>query len=187
MPSIMPTVAGSCTATSSPRTSCCAEQHAVVADFGIARAIVAAGGEKMTATGLVIGTPAYMSPEQRAGSKNLDARSNLYSLGCVLYEMLAGQPPFIGPTAESLAHQHLSVTKDRNFLSHPIERRPLPATRQRLTPPAWTRRITPAATRNSARHTAQRTLANPSSRSPQSRNFPTTSATTGRSGPCVGS
>ena len=83
--------------------------HAVVADFGIARAISAAGGEKLTETGLALGTPAYMSPEQAAGSKDLDGRSDLYSLGCVLYEMLAGQPPFTGPTLESLAHQHLTV------------------------------------------------------------------------------
>ena len=85
------------------------EQHAVVADFGIARAIAAAGGETLTASGLAIGTPAYASPEQVAGNSNLDGRSDIYSLGCVLYEMLAGQPPFSGPTAESLSHQHLSV------------------------------------------------------------------------------
>src|SRR6266516_3687649 len=83
--------------------------HAVVSDFGIARAITAAGGEKLTETGIALGTPAYMSPEQAAGSKDLDGRSDLYSLGCVLYEMLAGQPPFTGPTLESVAHQHLSV------------------------------------------------------------------------------
>jgi hypothetical protein len=83
--------------------------HAVVADFGIARAISAAGGENLTETGIALGTPAYMSPEQAAGSKELDGRSDLYSLGCVLYEMLAGQPPFTGPTVQSLTHQHLTV------------------------------------------------------------------------------
>jgi serine/threonine-protein kinase len=92
-----------------PENILLAEQHAMVADFGIARAIQAAGGDKLTATGVVIGTPAYMSPEQTAGSRQLDGRSDQYSLGCVLYEMLAGQPPFTGPTVESLAHQHLSV------------------------------------------------------------------------------
>jgi len=81
--------------------------HAVVADFGIARA--AAGGAKLTETGLTLGTPLYMSPEQAIGGGELDGRSDQYSLGCVLYEMLAGQPPFTGPTGESLVHQHLSV------------------------------------------------------------------------------
>jgi len=83
--------------------------HAVVADFGIAKAISAAGGEKLTDTGLAIGTPMYMSPEQAAGSKELDGRSDLYALGCVLFEMLAGQPPFTGPTVESVIHQHIAV------------------------------------------------------------------------------
>ncbi len=83
--------------------------HAVVADFGIAKAISAAGGQSLTRTGMSIGTPQYMSPEQAAGEGDLDGRSDLYSLACVLYEMLAGQPPFSGATAESLVHQHLVV------------------------------------------------------------------------------
>ena len=85
------------------------EGHAVVADFGIARAIHAAGGEQLTETGLAVGTPAYMSPEQAMGSKELDGRSDLYSLGCVLYEMLAGEPPFTGATVESIVHQQIAV------------------------------------------------------------------------------
>ena len=87
--------------------------HAVVADFGIARAVGSAATEKLTQTGIAVGTPVYMSPEQAAGSKELDGRSDLYSLGCVLYEMLAGQPPFTGPTVESIVHQHL-VTEPPN-------------------------------------------------------------------------
>jgi len=73
--------------------------HAVVADFGIARAITPVSGEQLTATAVAIGTPAYMSPEQAVGESQLDARSDLYSLACVVYEMLAGAPPFTGPTA----------------------------------------------------------------------------------------
>ena len=92
-----------------PENILLAEQHALVSDFGIARAVAAAGGEKLTATGLAFGTPAYMSPEQAAGTQEVDGRSDQYSLACVLYEMLAGQPPFTGSTAASLVYQHLSV------------------------------------------------------------------------------
>src|SRR5690348_816970 len=83
--------------------------HAVVSDFGIARAISAAGGPRLTNTGIAVGTPAYMSPEQAAGEDALDGRSDVYSLACVLHEMLAGRPPFTGPTAESVLHQHLTA------------------------------------------------------------------------------
>ena len=83
--------------------------HAVVADFGIARAISAAGGERLTETGFSVGTPHYMSPEQAAGGRDLDGRSDVYSLGCVLYEMLGGQPPFTGATADGIVRQHLTV------------------------------------------------------------------------------
>jgi serine/threonine protein kinase/tetratricopeptide (TPR) repeat protein len=83
--------------------------HAVVADFGIARAINAASGANLTATGLAIGTPVYMSPEQASGEQDLDGRSDLYSLGCVLYEMLAGQPPFTGLTTDGVIRQHLTA------------------------------------------------------------------------------
>jgi serine/threonine protein kinase/tetratricopeptide (TPR) repeat protein len=76
--------------------------HAVVADFGIARAASTAGGDKLTETGLAIGTPAYMSPEQATGERDLDARSDLYALGSVLYEMLAGEPPYTGPSAQAI-------------------------------------------------------------------------------------
>ncbi|MEP6731192.1 MAG: protein kinase [bacterium] len=73
--------------------------HAIVADFGIARAMTVVAGDRLTQTGMAIGTPKYMSPEQSFGDIDLDGRSDLYSLGCVLYEMLAGEPPYSGPTA----------------------------------------------------------------------------------------
>jgi eukaryotic-like serine/threonine-protein kinase len=77
----------------------------VVADFGIAKALDAAGGEKLTQTGLSLGTPAYMSPEQATGS-GVDARSDVYSLACVLYEMLVGDPPFLGSSARAVMARH---------------------------------------------------------------------------------
>ena len=92
-----------------PENILLADGQAMVADFGIARAVSASGGEKLTGTGMVLGSPPYMSPEQIAGRADVDGRSDLYSLGCTLYEMLAGQPPFVGPP-ETLAHQHLHLT-----------------------------------------------------------------------------
>ena len=82
--------------------------HAVVADFGIARAVSAAGDATLTGTGIAIGTPVYMSPEQASGSRHVDGRSDLYSLGCVLYEMLSGEPPYGGRTAEAILAKKLS-------------------------------------------------------------------------------
>jgi len=83
------------------------EGQAVVADFGIARALRVAGGERLTETGLSLGTPHYMSPEQATGTQELDGRSDVYSLACVLYEMLAGDPPFLGPTAPAIIARQL--------------------------------------------------------------------------------
>ncbi|HEU4954776.1 MAG TPA: protein kinase, partial [Gemmatimonadales bacterium] len=80
--------------------------QAVVADFGVARGISAAGSDRLTETGLALGTPAYMSPEQAAAGRQLDGRSDLYAFGCVLYEMLAGQPPFTAPTPQGLLARH---------------------------------------------------------------------------------
>jgi serine/threonine protein kinase len=79
--------------------------HAIVADFGIAQAVSESGGERLTQTGIVLGTPLYMSPEQSNGDP-VDARSDLYALGCLVYEMLAGVPPFSGPTALVLMARH---------------------------------------------------------------------------------
>ena len=76
--------------------------NTLVADFGLARAVGSEAAEQLTATGISVGTPEYMSPEQITGSTDLDARSDIYSLGCVLYEMLAGEPPFTGRTSQAV-------------------------------------------------------------------------------------
>ncbi len=83
-----------------------ADGKACLSDFGIARAIVRATGDSVTTMGMLRGTPGYMSPEQASGERDLDARSDVYSLACVTYEMIAGIPPFIGPTAQSIIAQH---------------------------------------------------------------------------------
>lgn len=80
--------------------------HAIVADFGIARALSSAGAESLTQTGTSVGTPAYMSPEQSAGDPNVDGRADIYSLGCVLYELLVGQIPFTGATPQQIMARH---------------------------------------------------------------------------------
>src|SRR5687767_879074 len=82
--------------------------HALVADFGIALAVQQAGGQRMTQTGLSLGTPQYMSPEQAMGERAIDARTDVYSLGALTYEMLTGEPPFTGPTVQAIVAKVLS-------------------------------------------------------------------------------
>jgi len=82
--------------------------EAMVTDFGIAKAFAAGGQETLTSTGLRVGTPAYMSPEQASGDIDLDGRSDIYSLGCVLYEMLAGERPFRGPSAQAILFKQVT-------------------------------------------------------------------------------
>lgn len=99
--------------------------HALVADFGIALAASSAGS-RMTETGMSLGTPHYMSPEQAMGERDLDARSDIYALGCVLYEMLTGQPPFTGPTAQAIVakvitEQPVAPSKLRRTVSHNLD------------------------------------------------------------------
>jgi serine/threonine-protein kinase len=85
------------------------ESHALVADFGIARALEGSE-EALTSTGMAIGTPAYMSPEQASGSREVDGRTDVYALGCVLFEMLAGEPPYTGPSAQAIMARALTET-----------------------------------------------------------------------------
>lgn len=82
--------------------------HACLADFGIARAVDSVAADTLTSTGLVVGTPAYMSPEQASGEKTVDARSDQYSLACLLYEMITGLPPFIGATQQAVISQRFT-------------------------------------------------------------------------------
>src|SRR5678809_1235600 len=78
------------------------EGEAMVMDFGIAKAVSSASNDTITQAGMMVGTPAYVSPEQAAGEQNLDGQSDQYSLACVLYEMLSGERPFTGPTAQAV-------------------------------------------------------------------------------------
>ena len=102
-----------------------ADGSTLVADFGIARAL--GGDDHLTQTGMSVGTPAYMSPEQASGERALDARTDVYSLGCVLYEMLVGEPPFTGPTAQAIIAKRLTepapdARRARPSVPEPVER-----------------------------------------------------------------
>jgi serine/threonine protein kinase/Flp pilus assembly protein TadD len=103
------------------------EGEAMVMDFGIAKAVSAAGSETLTQTGMMVGTPAYVSPEQAAGDVNLDGRSDQYSLACVLYEMLSGERPFTGPTPQAIMSKRFTdIAKPlrtvRNSVPESVER-----------------------------------------------------------------
>jgi serine/threonine-protein kinase len=93
-----------------PENILLAEGHALVADFGISKALAKSGDQHLTETGMALGTPAYMSPEQAAGEKDLDARTDVYSLATVLYEMLAGETPFAAPTAQAMIARRFMET-----------------------------------------------------------------------------
>ena len=110
----------------SPDTILVSEGHATIADFGVARAIDSSGGERLTAMGVSVGTPAYASPEQLAGDPSLDARADIYSLGCVLYEMLTGQPPLAGLELDEMLRCRLredppSARTERSTVPPPLD------------------------------------------------------------------
>jgi serine/threonine protein kinase len=108
-----------------PENIILAQEGAVLLDFGIAKAIAAFGTERLTRSGFTVGTSAYMSPEQVGGSLEIDARSDIYSLGCVLFECLAGKPPFQDPLEEAVLKMHTSrpapeVRRLRDDLPRPL-------------------------------------------------------------------
>ena len=82
------------------------DDRVVLCDFGVARAIIRSGGEQLSSSGLLVGTPHYMSPEQASGVSKLDGRSDIYALACVVYEMLMGEPVFDGPSAAAILRKH---------------------------------------------------------------------------------
>lgn len=93
-----------------PENIMLSDGHALLADFGIARTLDVHTGERLTSSGLIVGTSAYMSPEQASGEENIDARSDIYSLACVLYEMIAGVQAFTGPNTQSVIAQRFKHT-----------------------------------------------------------------------------
>jgi eukaryotic-like serine/threonine-protein kinase len=100
--------------------------RALVADFGIALAASKGGGGRMTETGMSLGTPTYMSPEQAMGEREITARADVYALGCVTYEMLVGEPPFTGPTAQAVVAKVMTaeppgLTGQRRSIPAPVE------------------------------------------------------------------
>jgi len=97
--------------------------HALLADFGVARAMEASGGEKLTKTGVSVGTPHYMAPEQATGAESADARSDVYAVGAVLYEMLTGEPPYTGATPQAVLARRLAGPPT-----------PIPVLRETVTP-----------------------------------------------------
>jgi len=82
-------------------------RHALVMDFGVAKAVSSAGGDKLTTVGVAVGTPTYMSPEQATGAEHIDQRSDVYALGVMGYEMLTGSPPFTGKTSQAVLSAHV--------------------------------------------------------------------------------
>jgi TolB-like protein/tetratricopeptide (TPR) repeat protein/tRNA A-37 threonylcarbamoyl transferase component Bud32 len=168
--------------------------NTLVADFGVARALGAGAEEsRLTETGLVVGTPAYMSPEQSSGDKTLDARTDIYSLGAVLYEMLAGEAPYTGATTQALIVKRLtepppSVRSVRHNVAEPVDQAirralaPVPADRfATVAQFAQALQITPSSSTSSptvaaAPTATERRPAAASQSAPRSRRFPLAAA-----------
>jgi serine/threonine-protein kinase len=155
--------------------------QAMVADFGIARALAPGSTQTLTETGVALGTPAYMSPEQASGERTLDARTDIYSLGAVLYEMLAGEAPFTGPTAQAVIARRFTerpraLRTVRETVAEPVERAVDTALAK-----APADRFATAADFAKALDTAERTMSAPAATQaarplPTHRRFPVTAA-----------
>ncbi len=95
-----------------PENVMLSDRHALIADFGVAKAVSEAGGERLTTAGVALGTPAYMAPEQAAADPHTDHRADIYAFGVVAYELLAGRPPFTAPTAQALLAAQVTMAPD---------------------------------------------------------------------------
>jgi len=115
-----------------PENILLASGHPLITDFGVSCAISGSGEVRLTAAGVSLGTPGYMSPEQPGEKHPVDGRSDIYSLGCVLYEMLAGEPPFTGPSAQAVLTRHLSEPPRPLHNVRPTVARPLEAVIERM-------------------------------------------------------
>ena len=148
--------------------------RALVADFGIALAASKAGGSRMTETGMSLGTPTYMSPEQAMGEREITAGSDVYALGCVLYEMLVGEPPFTGPTAQAIVAKVVTeeprpLLPKRHTIPANVEAAVLTALEKTPADRFATAALFAAALTDAHYHTATATVAMPAAGRPGSR------------------
>ncbi len=153
------------------------EGQAMVADFGIALAASKAGGDRMTETGMSLGTPHYMSPEQAMGEREITARSDVYALGAVLYEILTGDPPFTGPTAQAIVARVVTesprpLLPQRHTIPPQIEAAVLTAL-EKLPADRFGTAAEFAQALTAPKHTAATTVATPAAAPPKSRRWNT--------------
>jgi serine/threonine protein kinase len=97
------------------------DSRALICDFGVARALATAGGERLSSSGVIVGTPEYMSPEQATGILDIGQAADIYALGCLVYTILAGEPPFSGPTTQAVLARHVKApVPTLNIVRHDV-------------------------------------------------------------------